>query len=391
MKANISIRLVAILITILLAVCAVSACGSGNGGQTPVPSGDPQATASEPNNNEPEMTTSPSDAAEVPDASTYPEPTGEAPETSSEPSSTDAPGETDSPSSTEASSATAAPAASAAPGEATAQPTAAPTMAPYIPGEPTPEPTNTPVPDPVTELTYVEEGKPVYCDMDFDGRAEKIEVVMSKREGTKQYTVRITLGSSGATLIDNFFADKYMLGLLNNFNSGDERVELMLSTCTGKRQDVIRSYRLNPDSTGLLGIRTDGWIDSVHGNTVTVAKYADLMGTWECTCPHVFGHDSFELKPMDEDWQVKYESGRWCTVSGEMLVGLYISGNENYVGFLERGDRIYPTATDLVSRIDFMTDTNSAGYLSVTFTGELAAGYDGKSMNEWFSDLTFIK
>lgn len=387
MKANISLRLVAIIIAVLFAFISAVSCGKPESGDTPAVT-DPAADATEHSGSDPIITEAPSDESEAPVQSTAPTEdasSGTEPDDSETPATSDAPADTSSADTTPAPDTT-----------ETAYTTPVTTIMPAseepsVPNTPSPVPTEIPEPDPITELTYIASDKLYYCDMDFDGTSDKVEVQLKTRDDKKQCTVKITLGSSEATLIDTFTTEKYIGGFLNNFNTGDRRMELVISTCIGKRDDTVRSYRLNSDSTGLLISETEGWIDSVEGNSVIVSKYVDLMGTWVCSCPHYFDHNDFGLLPLDEDWTVDYESGRWCTASKELLVGLYISGPDNYAGFIEKGDKLYPTATDLKERIDFMTDTNVSGYINVTFDPKEGALYDGSGMDAYFSDLTYIR
>ncbi len=258
----------------------------------------------------------------------------------------------------------------------------------------TPNPTSTPRPDPVTVLTELKLNEPVYCDMDFDGNPEKVEISSKKRdEGKMLLTVKVTVGSSGSVLVDSFTTDTYLNGYLNNFNSGDKRVELIVSSRIGKRNDTIKSYRLNQASSGLLSCINEGRIESIQGNTITVARYVDLMGTWECTSVHTFDYSSFELTSIDGEWYVKSEPNRWCTVARELFVTYYSTGADNEFGYLypaPGGDIIRPTSTDLSSRIDFVTDTNASGYITVSFDQNCVPYFDGELLSSYFTDLNYI-
>lgn len=397
MKANSSLRLVAVIIITVFAVCSLFGCGGSENNGGPETTGEPQAIVTETTSAEP--TAAPEASGQpIPDESdapVYPVETN-APAGSEQPAASEQPGPDESvapvfPVETAAPAGSDQPAVTPSP-TFTAAPTVIPaTDDPFIPPEDTPEPTSVPLPDPVMELTYIEFGREYFCDMDFDGKPDRIEVaVFTRDDASKQCSVKITLGSSGVTLMDSFVMDKYINGVINNFNTGDNRAELMLSIAIGTRDDEIRSYRINREGTGLLISLTEGWIDSVVGNNVSVAKYVDLMGTWECSCLHAFDVNEFELKPVYTEWKVKNEPDRWCTLSEPLLVGFNISGPENYVGFLESGDRLRPVSTDLTGRIDFITDTDVSGYVNVTFGGHSEAYIDGSSMDHWFSDLSFI-
>lgn len=363
----------------------------------PSPSADAWAEGSGSPYGSPSASADPSEAA----VSDTADPTSASDPDSSEGVYTPAPGETQQPSGSGAPSAS----QSLAPGQtpsptqlSSAQPTSPSghtvTTAPVQPSTPTPIPTATPKPDPVTALTHVAPGNEYYCDMDFDGRNEKIEISRKERDGGDiLLTVKITVGKTGSVLVDSFATEHYFDGILNNFNSGDKRVELLISTGVGKREDTIRCYKLDDSSGSLSACAAEGRMISVGANSVTVSRFVDLMGTWECLSDHSFSYSEFALESIDGEWRVKNEPNRWCTVSNPMLVGFYSNGNENEFGYLYPGydaSRICPTATDLKTRIDFITDANVSGYLSVSFS-EGVPLFEGKPMDHWFSDLTYIK
>lgn len=391
MKAYRFIRLVAVMIAVILALSAAASCSSGNNGTDPAETDDPSAQATETGGGDTVLTESPVIDTEVPDATISPVDPTEVPDDSASPDTTEPASSTSQPDATSAPEATQQPSDTHQPDQTPLITEPAATAESTFTPAPSYEPTEVPEPDPVTELTFIESDKTYRFDMNFDGIPERIEVRLKTRDTTKQCTVRVTVGGSGETLIDTFDTERLMVGLVNNFNTGDNRAELMLSTLTGNRDALIKSYRLNGESSGLLLCETEGWIDSVNGNSVIVSKYVDLMGTWECFCEHSFAFDSFELLPVWTDWMVKPEEGRMCTLAEEIMVGLYVGGPDNYVGFMEAGDKLYPTATDLSERIDFVTDTNVSGYLSVTFGSDGRPLLDGEPMDSLFTDLTFIQ
>ena len=399
MRSRFFIKPAAILLIIFLAFSAVCGC-TRRKDDKPSPTASPTATAEANASTEPEET-------QEPVFTTAPDTTEQATEEANltpEPGSTEQPA-TEAPGGTE-SNATPAPAhtqqpdrtenaiQTAVPVTAVPTATARPTSEPVQPSTPTPKPTETPQPDPVTALTYIEPGGEYYCDLDFDGRAEKIVLGVKDRDpGQKLLTLMVTVGNSGVVLVDSFVMERYIGGVINNFNTGDNRVEIVISSAIGTRDETIRGYRLGEDSAALLSTSFAGRMEGVNGNTISVMKYADLMGTWTCMNQLGISYDSFALVPLNEEWYVKNEPGRLCTVSEPLFVGFYTSGSDNEFGYLQGGlgaDRIYPVSTDLRSRIDFMTDGGVRGYMEVTFDADSTAYYEGTSMDNWFSDLTFF-
>ena len=106
------------------------------------------------------------------------------------------------------------------PAPGTAQPTASPkpttrpTPVPAPISTATPKPTNTPKPDPVTALTWLELDTPVSCDMDFDGKAEKVELTQTESGGKKLISLKVTNGKTGKVLMDSVTCDRFVNGLI---------------------------------------------------------------------------------------------------------------------------------------------------------------------------------
>ena len=400
MHSRFFIKPAAILLIIFLAFSAVCGCARRKddaASPTAVPTASAEANASaEPSaTQEPEVTAAPDTTEQATEeASASPEPGSTEQPATAAPDVTEA-NATPSPAYTQQPGQTQGPVQTAVPVTAAPTATVRPTSEPVQPSTPTPKPTETPQPDPVTTLTNIEPGGEYYCDLDFDGRAEKIVLgVKDRAPGQKLITLMVTVGRSGIVLVDSFVMERYIGGVINNFNTGDNRVEIVVSSAVGARDETIRGYRLSDDSAALLTTSFSGRMEAVNGNTISVMKYADLMGTWTCMNQLGFGYDSFALVPINEEWYVKNEPGRLCTVSDPMFVGFYSSGSDNEFGYLQGGlgaDKIYPVSTDLVSRIDFITDGGVRGYMEVTFDADCAAFFEGSPMDNWFSDLTFIQ
>ncbi len=324
---------------------------------------------------------------------------GVVPSESAEPSDSAAPAETAAPSDTVPPEVTetddpapdTTPEATPAPGD-TYSPTATPkptgTVASPVPsGTPTASPEPTFGDGPI----WLSESKPVYFDLDLDGKAEKIEISLKhKTGGTRYCTVKVTLGSDGSVLVDTYEADSFINGLVCDYSYGDKRAELFVSTAVGKRYDTLNCYRINAAGNGLMKCSVDGWLDEVSSGGLYVSKYADIMGTWIVSAEHELDLKSFRFICMDEVWQVKDPSTRWCTLSDDIIVGFYVSGIDNVAGFMEAGSKLRPIATDLVSVVDFISDTEALGYISITMTDSGEAMYNGKTMDHWFGDLIFI-
>ncbi len=192
-------------------------------------------------------------------------------------------------------------------------------------------------------------------------------------------------------LKDTFTAEYFTKALINNFNTGDNRVEIVVSTGTGNRGQVIRAYRLNAASTALMSTKLDGWIETVGANSIEVGRYIDLLGTWGCTADFAFAASGFTLTQQSEAWQVHRDSERWCTVSKELIVELLTnSQTENCAGFLYYGDLIYPVETDLASYITFVSDLDETGNIEITVAAGGALLINGTPVDDWFLDLTYI-
>lgn len=405
MKKISIIKTVALMLCVLFALSSAWACVR-HVKDDPKPTADPSALATQSSSEDPGATaeasmepvdTAEPDASEDPDMTADPGATQEAganesPAASAAPAKTDAPSNTAQPSAGQTESdATPAPSQPSATTPAST-PTPKPTATPLTPATPTPKPTNTPKPDPVTELTWMQPENTYYCDMDFDGKDEKIELnIKEKSDGKKSMTVKVTVGKSGNVLLDTFDIDSYVKGLINNFNTGDKRVEIALSTLTGTRDHVTRCYCLNDKSTGLLKSSQKGYIETVIGNKVNIHRYLDLFGTWECTAMFSFAADKFSFEMMDADWIVVPDSNRWCTVSEPFYAGVYSNGMENLAMLIDVGTKLYPTATDYRTRIDFTTDTGTKCYISIEIDPHDRAVFEGgDSFSDCFSDLTYM-
>ena len=305
---------------------------------------------------------------------------------------TPAPGETAAPTngrSTNAPEQSADPSQTAAPGttDAPVLPTGIGPIDPTT--ENTPAPTNPPEDQPITALTWLTANSTVTCDMDLDGKPEKIEIVSSGNSPIT-VTVNVTVGSSGNKLTASVSADRFVSALLNNFNSSDNRFELIVSACTGSRDHKMLICRLNSSSSTLEQVTVDGWAEAVEGDSLIVGRLYDVMGTWECTAPFRFKTGSLAVEQESEMWDVVRSSERWCTVSNEILVCFYTTGRDNEVGFLLEGYKLYPTATDMSTKIDVTLDTGAPGYFDITVDPSGRLLLLGEEMTEWFSDLYFI-
>ena len=255
--------------------------------------------------------------------------------------------------------------------------------------ENTPAPTNPPEDHPITAMTWISANSAVTCDMDLDGKPEKIEIV-SSGDSTVTVTVNITVGSSGNKLNESVSADRFVSALLNNFNPSDNRFELIVSACTGNRDHKMLILRLNSSSSSLEQAVVDGWAEAVEGDSLIVGRLYDVMGTWECTAPFKFKSGSLAVEQDSEMWDVVRSSERWCTVSTEMLVCFYTTGRDNEVGFLLEGYRLYPTSTDMSTKVNVTLDTGAPGYFDVTVDPSGRLLLHETDMTEWFSDLYFI-
>ena len=404
--------LLALLLAAVLCAAAFSACSGRKPEPVPVNTAAPDQTeqsaeASDnpaesdtpaeslsPGETEPALTEEPSGSEPAPDET----PSGTA-DPSSQPSDvTAAPTQqTGTVTAAPTSNVTAAPGVTASPtANVTVSPTPTatpkPTSTPAPIATQTPKPSATPKPDPVVSLTWLQLDTPVSCDLDFDGKAEKVEVTEVESGGSKLVSLKVTNGSTGQVLMDSVTCDTFVNGLINNFNSGDKRVEILLSLSSGTRDDVVMAYRLNSKSNGLLKCSEPGTVDSVTGNNLKVNRLLDLLGTWHCSAVFAFDYKDFKLLRSESDWMVQPEEGRWCTVAHDFIAGVYINGNDNNAQFIYTGTPLYPTSTDLSGRMEFTTDTGLRGYLEITVN---SAGrvltVNGYEPDYLFSDLSYIQ
>lgn len=361
MKRTWALKALAVLISIIIAAVSVCACNHNRNESDPVKESDGPAASSVPSDTE--MAT---DAAQT------------------EPVSSDGPSQSGDPEATP----------SPTDPEEGSDPTAEPTQAPIptaVPTEaPTPQPTAAPKPDPVTGLTWLSLNEPEYCDLDFDGNNEKIELKLSESgNGESLFSIMVTL-DGGAVLLDSIVADRFICGFINNFNTGDNRVEIGVSIGRGNKERTTKIYKLNTASNGFNICSVDGWVDSVSSDTILLRRYVDLMGTWECANSFVLGRNDFALEKVNNLWTVIPEAGRLCTVSTDILVGIYSSGSENITAFLSAGEKLYPVATDLETIIDICLETGENGYMTITLSSDGDILYSGKNMDSWFFDLSYI-
>ena len=281
-----------------------------------------------------------------------------------------------------------------APTEIAATPT--PTTAiptPIVSGQPTTAPTPTTVPDPSAAPLWFDDSAAVNYDMDFDGKPETVRIELTHQSGySYNCKVSVKVGSTGTVITDSFTTEYFTKALLNNFNSGDGRAELLVSCGTGNRGQITKIYRLNANSTALQSIATNGWVETLGDNAIELGRYIDVLGTWACSCSFGFSTGDFSLRQISEAWQVHRDSNRWCTLSQSLLVEIFVNNaNENYAGFLYYGDRIYPTETDLRSYIKFVSDLGDRGSITVTAGSNGTLLINGESPDHWFSDLQYIR
>lgn len=363
----------------------------------PAATADPTSSANEAT---PEPTSGGTDATAQPTsgAATEAAPTSGAPTASA---SATEPHSDPTPAATQVSGATPTPAAPTPAASADPVPTAVPTASapsaeptgtPSAPATPTPPPTPTPVPDPVVTTTWLELGSKVYCDLDFDSKPEQIELnIADNPSGVSLVTLRIIVGKNNKTLEDSFPAETFINALVNNFNSGDNRVEIIVSGRMGERDEQLKAYRLNERSDGLRSCKLEGSLYQIDGNSVRIHRYVDLMGTWDCIASFSFDSENFRLIQNGADWEVLRDHGRVCTLAEDILAGIYSSGSDNLTTFVEAGTRIYPIASDLTSRIDIVLESGAHGFITVTVGEDGRFMYGGTHLDDYFTDLYFLK
>ena len=226
--------------------------------------------------------------------------------------------------------------------------------------------------------------------MDHDGSAERIEFTVNGGNGGVKCRLDITVGGTCIVLSDEVTVDRFLKGLLNDFNPDDGRTELLISVCRGTREFEMISYRLDDNSSALSRSVFPGWIETAHGNIIEVGRYYDIMGTWACTAEHTFSNKGSKLEQVSDLWLVKPEEGRWCTVANDLIVGLYTSGPNNESAYLTRGDILFPVSTDLSSIINIELESGAQGYMVVSFDSDGRPSLGGSSIDELFTDLTYI-
>ena len=244
----------------------------------------------------------------------------------------------------------------------------------------------------VTGLVWFDDSAPVYYDLDFDGKPEKVELkLVPVSSYSYSCMLRITVGATGRELIDTFTTEYFTKALINNFNSGDGRAEIMVCGGTGNKGQVTRASRLNSTSSSIETISVPGWIETVSGNSIEFGRYIDILGTWSCSATFAFSRTDFALVQQGTEWQIHRDSERWCTVANDFLVEIYVNNSiENYAGFLYKGDRIYPTATDLNRYIRFTSDIGDNGSIDITINADGDVCINGDPVDYWFSDLQYI-
>lgn len=261
---------------------------------------------------------------------------------------------------------------------------AAPTPTP-VPGQtaqPTDEPD--PDPDPVTELCWLKLSEPVYCDLDFDGKPDKVEVTF----GSGVLKLAVNTGA-GLEIKDEVSSRRFVKGLINNFNTGDNRVEIAISSLSADNKYSTKIFRLNASVSGFDSYIVNGFVDSVCANDLSIHDMVDLMGSWECSNTFTLRRDSFKLDATNKMWTVVSPGTRFCTVRKDMLVGIYTSGSENITAFISPGEKMYPVASDLESLIDIHLASGEDGYITITLSSDGSILYSGQPIEDWFSDLIF--
>ncbi len=372
MRHNILLKRISLLLAasmLLAALCACSCAGQVDGEIHPTQSAGAEPTAQ-----------AGADATETADASDNPNYTqnpNATPSADVTPSASVAPTVSDTPSASTVAGGT---------------PTPTPVGITQNPNQPQVTPTPTPIPDPAVGMTWFDDSSPVWCDMDFDGHTEKIEIELV-RLYSYTYTcyVRVTVGATGNTLSASFVTESFSSALLNNFNTGDGRVELLVCCSRGATEFSIHSYRLNANSDGFESAYTDGWIESAADNTVVVGRYQNILGTWACTASFAFSTAVFNLVQTGAEWTVYNDADRWCTVSQDMLVEFFVaSGSDNVAGFIYVGERLFPTSTDMRTYIQFSLEDGRAGSITITLDAYGNILINSQNPNNWFSDLEYL-
>ena len=369
-------------ITVLLIAAMLWLCACNNSGSENNPGGDDVVVVhvSEDNN-------IPAVTPDAPAVQTEATATGDV--YTEDPNATPGPDDTEEPSSEDP---TASPDNSESlPSGTDADPTAAVTP---VSGQETPAPTSSGQPDPYVAPLWFDDSAAVDYDMDFDGKNEKVEITLTPRSGyTYTCTVKVTVGASGKELTDTFSTEYFTKALLNNFNSGDGRAELLVCCGSGNRGQITKAYRLNANSNGLNSFGVNGWVETLKGSAIELGRYMDVLGTWACSADFEFSRADFSLVQTSADWTVhRDDENRWCTVSKTLIVELIINnGSENYAGFLSYGDRIYPTATDMSTYIKFVSDLEDIGSITVTTGSNGTLLINGESADNWFKDLEYLR
>lgn len=348
----------------------------------------PQSAEATPTNAAATEQPSVSEAAETP-ATAAPDviPSPDAPAVTPVPFATPSPAATSSAVQTPAPSGGASPTPVATPTATTSAPTPTPTQSqPGVTPAPTPEPVAE------TGLVWFDDSAPVYYDLDLDGKADKVDIdLIPISSYSYSCVLRVTVGASGKELMNSFTTEYFTKALINNFNSSDGRAEIIICGGTGNKGQTTRAYRLNSDSNGIDSVSVPGWIETVNGNSIEFGRYIDILGTWSCSATFAFAREGFALVQQGTEWHVHRDSDRWCTVSDEFLIELFLNNsNENYASFLYPGDKIYPTATDLSSYIRFTADTGDNGSINITVDGSGNVMINGDPVDNWFSDLQYI-
>ena len=247
---------------------------------------------------------------------------------------------------------------------ATSVPTAVPTAAPET----------------ISGLTWLSVPCKEYCDLDYDGNVDVIELSFM---GNK-FELAVTSGKSGERTTAEAEATVVHSAVINDFGLGDNRYEILISASNGLGNDFILCSCLNRSTSTVESFTTEGRVDAIVDDMVRITKNVRIIGVWTVAKCFSFSASHFGLTSPDLFWDVLPEEDRWCTVTREMIICYYSGSSDNEIGYVDVGTKLVPLRIDFSSRIDVMLDTSALGYFVINVDDNGKIIYQDAAIEEYF-------
>ena len=232
--------------------------------------------------------------------------------------------------------------------------------------------------------TKLDPAAAMQADLDGDGTAETVTVTVNE----DAYTTDVTVEGAAGTLTDHLdTALMFLKAYYGDAKAGDGSRELYLTGDEASDDYATYAYRI---VNGALQ-RTDIFGEAVDcdGETVTIRRATDVLGTYDSTCKYALQDGEFRFRPVSPFTIARYE-GDWAdrvlTLQKDGLPVQTTAGETT----LQKGTELMLTETDQESYAVLVDRQGNAYRISMEkpaddwrwFIGGVAEG-------DWFGELLY--